>query len=112
MVSIYFPLNPLFTSFEEHVAFVTAKLEAGLLITRHRFLNANFENTAGDYGEGVLKLSRTFSKPAKISAQRNKPRPCVHSCEVLHALVTCSFTKSPARPVKGRSVSGKLWGGR
>ncbi|TKC51265.1 hypothetical protein EI555_010580, partial [Monodon monoceros] len=51
----------------------TGRRHSGLLILHHSFLNAKFENTAGDYGEVGLTRSRTFSQPEKNSAQRNNP---------------------------------------
>ncbi|KAB0397672.1 hypothetical protein E2I00_002855, partial [Balaenoptera physalus] len=76
----------------------TGRRHSGLLISHHSFLNAKFENTAGDYGEVGLTRSRTFSQPAKNAAQRNNP------CSV-HPLHARHCTPS----IVGEDDGGKLF---
>ena len=75
-----YPLNLLLTFFEEHVAIETLKLNrhSRLIFYVTVLLMPNLKTQLAIIAIRALKLSKTFSEPAKSAVQRNTPILCIH----------------------------------
>ena len=74
-----YPLNLLLIFFEGHVAILTLKLNTDTQDYLIFYVTVfSMPNLKTQLAIRALKLSKTFSEPAKSAAQRNRPILCIH----------------------------------
>lgn len=90
-----YPLNLLLTFFEEHVAIVTLKLNTDtqdyLIFYVTVLLMPNLKTPLAIIAIRTLKLSKTFSEPAKSAVKEIRPFCASITCNTLHSIVTHYF---------------------
>ena len=109
-----YPLNLLLTFFEEHVAIETLKLNrhSWLIFYVTVLLMPNLKTQLAIIAIRALKLSKTFSEPAKSAVQRNTPILCISHLNISSSaasLFSCLQPFEGIRVFSNKSALGFRW---